>query len=535
MKLKKRVQILVLLLTLLLLVTACGQTSEPAIAPDPTEAPVATPTEAPVATPTEVPVATPTEVPVATPTEVPVATPTEAPVATPTEAPVSTPTEAPVSTPTEAPVATPTEAPVATPTEAPTATPIPTATPTPIPTATPAPTATPIPTATPTPAPTATPTPATLREEMIQRSLMQTGNNSRIKKAIEKAKNGEEVVIAYIGGSVTEGANAEPLETNCYAYRSYAYFTETFAHGGDNVKFVNAGLSGTPSTIGMVRYDEDIIAKVGEPDIVIVEFAANDGDDPTQGVCYESLVKDILQSEKDPAVVLLFYAAEEMWTLQDRFVPIGEHYDLPMISIKNAYNPAFTSGKANPSDYYSPDHLHPNTNGHQFIADCVNFMFDVVNNEVTIDEDMIIPSTTVYGDAFVGINALDSTSTDQNVSISVGSFTDVDDITAGNSFKKSWMKPADSENNSFSITLTCKNFILIYKKSGDWIPTPFGKADVYLDGQQVATLDGTGGWTNSVAELILNDTVAKEHTIEIKMAEGDENKAFTISAIGYTQ
>ena len=162
-------------------------------------------------------------------------------------------------------------------------------------------------------------------------------------------------------------------------------------------------------------------------------------------------------------------------------------------------------------------------------------MFDVVDNEVSLDEDMMIPTSTIYGDAFVGINALDSTSSDPNATISVGSFTAVDDTTSGNSFKKSWMKPAGSENNSFTATLTCKNFVLLYKKSGDWIPTPFGKADVYLDGKKVATLDGTGGWTNPIAEIILNKTVAAEHTIEIKMAEGDEDKAFTILAIGYTQ
>lgn len=46
--------------------------------------------------------------------------------------------------------------------------------------------------------------------EMIKNSLISTGNNVRIKKVIEKAKNGEDVTIAYIGGSITEGANANP-------------------------------------------------------------------------------------------------------------------------------------------------------------------------------------------------------------------------------------------------------------------------------------------------------------------------------------
>ena len=39
--------------------------------------------------------------------------------------------------------------------------------------------------------------------QMIERSLMQTGNMSRIAAAIHKAKQGEDVTLAYIGGSIT--------------------------------------------------------------------------------------------------------------------------------------------------------------------------------------------------------------------------------------------------------------------------------------------------------------------------------------------
>lgn len=39
---------------------------------------------------------------------------------------------------------------------------------------------------------------------MINNSLITTGNNYRIKKAIDKAKKGENVTIAYIGGSRIE-------------------------------------------------------------------------------------------------------------------------------------------------------------------------------------------------------------------------------------------------------------------------------------------------------------------------------------------
>jgi hypothetical protein len=41
--------------------------------------------------------------------------------------------------------------------------------------------------------------------DMIARSLISSGNNYRTKQLLEKAANGEEVTIAYIGGSITEG------------------------------------------------------------------------------------------------------------------------------------------------------------------------------------------------------------------------------------------------------------------------------------------------------------------------------------------
>ena len=66
-------------------------------------------------------------------------------------------------------------------------------------------------------------------QNMIAGSLVSTGNNYRLKKVIEKCKRGEEVTIAYIGGSITQGAGAKPINTKCYAYRSYEAFCKLFS------------------------------------------------------------------------------------------------------------------------------------------------------------------------------------------------------------------------------------------------------------------------------------------------------------------
>ena len=368
-------------------------------------------------------------------------------------------------------------------------------------------------------------------DAMFKRALMQTGNNYRLKRAIEKARNGEEVIIAYIGGSITEGANAKPQSTMCYAYRSYEYFKETFANGGNNVKFVNAGLSGTPSTVGLVRYENEIIKAVGEPDIVFVEFAVNDGDDPTKGVCFESLVLNALQSEKDPAVVLIFSVFKSKWNLQSTLAPVGVHYDLPMVSIKDAVLPALASGELTEAEFFS-DIYHPTNKGHQLMADCINYMFDVVDAEEASATDITIPDTPKIGNDYVGIKTLDTTVTD--VAVTTGGFTGKDGALSGKSFKNNWMKPSAAANDAFKVTLNCKNAILYYKSSSS---TAYGKADVYVDGTKVATLNGhaAGGWNNPLLKILFDETEAKEHTIEVKMAEGDEGKAFTILSIGYTE
>ena len=56
-------------------------------------------------------------------------------------------------------------------------------------------------------------------QEMIERSLLSMGDAGRIRRVVEKARAGEPVTIAYIGGSITQGAGAVPLHTQCYAYR----------------------------------------------------------------------------------------------------------------------------------------------------------------------------------------------------------------------------------------------------------------------------------------------------------------------------
>ena len=65
-------------------------------------------------------------------------------------------------------------------------------------------------------------------DEMVERSLFSVGNTQRLHKAIDKARNGEAVSMVYLGGSITEGASAQPQKTHCYAALSARLFAEKY-------------------------------------------------------------------------------------------------------------------------------------------------------------------------------------------------------------------------------------------------------------------------------------------------------------------
>lgn len=376
-------------------------------------------------------------------------------------------------------------------------------------------------------------------DAMISHSLITTGNNYRVKKVMEKAKSGEPVTIAYIGGSITEGANAGPQKTNCYAYRSYEAFKEKYGNPEkDNVSIINAGMSGTPSLLGMIRYNRDVIeCSEQKPDLVFVEFAVNDGDDTTNGNAFESMVRDILNADNKPAVVLVFSVFKSRWNLQDRLQPVGKHYDLPMLSIKDAIVPELQEGTLTNRKFFSDDY-HPGNYGHQLMADCITYLLDTIAQEETAEADIVIPEEAKIGKSFCGVQMIDSKRIPEGVTINAGSFVKIDNNIAGfkanteKVFPDNFSKGTDSENGEFTMNLDCKNLVLVFKKANG---SEFGKAVVTIDGEKTLKFDGTGGWNSSRTDVLINDTETKNHTITIKMAEGNEAKAFTIFAFGYTK
>lgn len=373
--------------------------------------------------------------------------------------------------------------------------------------------------------------------QMLKDSILSTGTDGRLEKVLEKMKNGESVSIAFIGGSVTEGALAASYEES-YADCFVAGLQEKYPDA--ELTYINAGLSGTGSSLGVMRYDRDVVEAAGrKPDIVFLEFAINDYQEPTDGRAYESMIRNILKADNEPAVILLFSVAQNEWNMQEVYIPMGEHYGLPMASIRDAVKKPLADGTLTKQEFFA-DEYHPTTYGHKIMADCLVELVREAENTENGSEVAVLPADSIKSPDFMNMHMLTSKSAG-GVEISAGGFAGTDTQVHGfgrrggeSAFSDNWMHTAGSIRDAFRVELKCKNIIVNYKTSSS---NDFGKVDVYVDGNKVTELDGyaQGAWNNSIQALVLDENESGYHVLEICMAEGEEGKNFTVLAVGYSE
>lgn len=386
--------------------------------------------------------------------------------------------------------------------------------------------------------------------KMVKGGVFSTGNNARIKKVLQKARKGKDVSLAYIGGSITEGGGYNP-NSACYAEVSATAFAKKYGvNDGKNVHFINAGMSGTPSDIGIIRYRRDVIDRLPEdsnrPDILFIEFAVNDGGCETKGGAYEGLIRQALKSGS--AVVLVFSVFNNLNRVEEmNYRKYGTAYDLPMISTADAIKDVYQRDGF--YDWFYNDTLHPNARGYKLMADCILELMDRVDKEETeVDNATDVDSIkAVTSASFEGIRMIDSTTTaDSDSAISAinkGGFSSNDGAIPTYQylyngkpgekwFPNNWMHDGNGSNDPLTIEVNCQTFMLVYKETSE---SAYGSADLYVDGEKKSTLScyNDSGWNNGKVCIALQEKESAKHKIELKMAAGDEAKKFTLYAIGY--
>lgn len=356
-------------------------------------------------------------------------------------------------------------------------------------------------------------------EKMVDRSLLSIGDMTRMSDVFQKAQNGEDITVAYIGGSITEGYNAGTTEFYAKTCTDLlqGYFPDITVTG------VNAGISGTPSLLGNLRLERDVLS--ADPDIVFVEFAVNDGQEADYKNAYESLVRTLLTQEKDIAVVLLFTVLDSGYTCQEHMSKIGANYDLPMISVHDSVYEEIEAGKMTWQDY-SNDQSHPNAYGHKCITDFVDNYYQkvlpvVAENVGEVSKELPDP---VFSAKYMNMHYMDSATMD---GVELDGFEQYD--THG-SFHNGWMYRG-TDGGSMKFTVDCSVLEMVFKANNS---DKYGTADIYVDGEKVKSVvsNMSDGWNNPVTAYLIDNDSSAEHTVEIRM-EGGVTQAFFVMAFGY--
>jgi len=217
---------------------------------------------------------------------------------------------------------------------------------------------------------------ATDEAALRARSLVSGGDTTRIQQALDRARQGRPVVVAVIGGSITQGAKATRPD-NRYGNLVADWWRRRFPQA--RVEHVNAGIGATGSNYGALRAQRDLLSK--RPDFVVVEYACNDRNTPAAAETLEGLLRQILKQPNQPGVMLLFTMASGGHNAQEWHAKVGRHYGLPMVSFRDAYWPEIRAGHMKWEDVVA-DQVHPNDRGHACCAALITAVLDKVLAEL---------------------------------------------------------------------------------------------------------------------------------------------------------
>ena len=188
--------------------------------------------------------------------------------------------------------------------------------------------------------------------------------------------------MAFIGGSITEG--------DSYRCHIRDYLKANYPENEFNE--IRAGVSGTPSFLGVHRMDRDVISH--DPDMVFIEFSVNDFSSEKELLCrsMEGMVRKVLKH--NPNALIAFIGTATVWYFDDSYAKgmepemvtahkeVAAYYNIPYINVGKALFDYLTrSGE--PVEKYLPDTVHPNVECGKIYADEITNYF--VNYEWNID------------------------------------------------------------------------------------------------------------------------------------------------------
>lgn len=357
-------------------------------------------------------------------------------------------------------------------------------------------------------------------DEMALADQWPSCDDAALAKVMRKAAAGQPVTIACIGGSITQGTIAKGnLDDTVGFSRPYAdIFREWWEKQfpDTEITFVNAGIGGTDSYLGVHRLKRDVLSQ--EPDLVLVEYAVNDANSFFYKRSYDNLLRNILQAESAPAVMLLFMEQTNGTSAQGNQVLVGFQYALPMISYANCIEHMMENGQYSASQL-SGDGVHPSALGHAIAGELLwRYLNQVYEQRDELPEPQAFSITAATDDRYADADIADRTNVTPE---ELGTFSEQD---TGEYFPDGWI--CEEGDGGLTVTLRFRNLGILYIATTDG---KSGSFDILVDGESVRAVnaDFSGGWGDAItATEVYTSEEEAEHTVTIKKTEGTEKELF---------
>ncbi len=360
-----------------------------------------------------------------------------------------------------------------------------------------------------------------LSNAMVEVSVLNEGNRVRLSKKLKAFMDGGDFTIGFLGGSITQGANATS-EAGRYANLTTDWFAKTFPRSSFTLK--NAGIGATGSYIGVHREDTHLLN--AKPDIVFIEYAVND--DIGNGVheaAYESAIRKAWNSANKPAIILLTNVARvdgtnEYTSNKESNLKTGRFYDLPVLSPGDAILQTCNNERmVRWSELITEsDGVHPTNAGHDVLAKVIEaYVGDVLRKTVAgkIKGSESNFKDTMLGDRYKDAMLLSPGNTKPTAS---KGFTASKDTLQH--FDGYWK--ATKANSSVKFKVTAQNIgVLFLKVSGASTTYKTGTFDVLIDGKKVKSFDTTDDLEYPKGEEVLAGLKSAGHTVEIVVTSGE--------------
>ncbi len=365
-------------------------------------------------------------------------------------------------------------------------------------------------------------------EVHAEKGWVNRGNLYRLKELMKRAERGDRLTLAFLGGSITQGSVSTQY-TNCYAYLIYEWFVRRFPKTA--FTYVNAGVGGTTSQFGAARVEEDVL--LYKPDFVIIEFSVNDDNNQFFQETYESLVRKVYGNTYQPAVLLVHNICYDTGvSAEEKHCIIGAHYQIPSVSMKTTVYPEVVSG-AIPNREITPDDLHPNSMGHELVAEVIADCLDKIYMERWDEEEENPLPEPLTANAYEHARRYQN----HNCDVLCNGFTADTTLQkyVNDMFCNGWTASERGASITFEVAGT--EIAVQYRKSVNK-PAPVAVAVVDSDEEHAVVLDAN--FEETWGDCLHIDTVAHHiqngvHSVEIRLTETHEQDAvpfYLVSVIG---